>query len=157
MPVMAPALNEISRPRASDSEAPCAVRTLARTETFMPMKPAAPDRNRADQEADRDGPREKEAQNHEDDDADGGDRDVLAAEIRLRTLGDGAGDLLHAGGAGIGAEKLRGGDDPVDERQKTAKDDKPKTVHRSVSPNPVFVLDRARRRGFYGADHRQKE
>ena len=44
MPVMAPALNEMSRPRASDSEAPCAVRTLARTETFMPMKPAAPDR-----------------------------------------------------------------------------------------------------------------
>ena len=44
MPVMAPALNEMSRPRASDSEAPCAVRTLARTDTFMPMKPAAPDR-----------------------------------------------------------------------------------------------------------------
>ena len=41
---MAPALNEMSRPRARDSEAPCAVRTLARTETFMPMKPAAPDR-----------------------------------------------------------------------------------------------------------------
>ena len=44
MPVIAPALKEMSRPRASDSEAPCAVRTLARTETFMPMKPAAPDR-----------------------------------------------------------------------------------------------------------------
>ena len=43
MPVMAPALNEMSRPRASESEAPWAVRTLARTETFMPMKPAAPD------------------------------------------------------------------------------------------------------------------
>ena len=43
MPVIAPALNEMSSPRASDSEAPCAVRTLARTETFMPMKPAAPD------------------------------------------------------------------------------------------------------------------
>ena len=43
MPVMAPALNEMSRPRASESEAPCAVRTLARTETFMPMKPAMPE------------------------------------------------------------------------------------------------------------------
>jgi hypothetical protein len=43
MPVMAPALNAISSPPASDVVAACAVRTLARTETFMPMKPAAPD------------------------------------------------------------------------------------------------------------------
>ncbi len=34
----------MSRPPASDLVAACAVRTLARTETFMPMKPAAPDR-----------------------------------------------------------------------------------------------------------------
>ena len=34
----------MSRPPASDFIAACAVRTLARTETFMPMKPAAPDR-----------------------------------------------------------------------------------------------------------------
>ncbi len=34
----------MSRPPASDFVAACAVRTLARTETFMPMKPAAPDR-----------------------------------------------------------------------------------------------------------------
>ena len=43
MPVTAPALNEISRPSASDLVAACAVRTFARTETFMPMKPAAPE------------------------------------------------------------------------------------------------------------------
>ena len=43
MPVMAPALKAISSPPASDLVAACAVRTLARTETFMPMKPAAPD------------------------------------------------------------------------------------------------------------------
>jgi hypothetical protein len=43
MPVTAPALNEMSRPSASDLVAACAVRTLARTETFMPMKPAAPE------------------------------------------------------------------------------------------------------------------
>jgi hypothetical protein len=43
MPVTAPALNEISRPAPSDFVAACAVRTLARTETFMPMKPAAPE------------------------------------------------------------------------------------------------------------------
>ena len=34
----------MSRPPASDFVAACAVRTFARTETFMPMKPAAPDR-----------------------------------------------------------------------------------------------------------------
>ena len=33
----------MSRPAASDFVAACAVRTLARTETFMPMKPAAPE------------------------------------------------------------------------------------------------------------------
>jgi hypothetical protein len=44
MPVMAPDLNAISRPPASDLVAACAVRTLARTDTFMPMKPAAPER-----------------------------------------------------------------------------------------------------------------
>ena len=43
MPVTAPALNEMSRPAASDFVAACAVRTFARTETFMPMKPAAPE------------------------------------------------------------------------------------------------------------------
>ena len=44
MPVTAPDLKAMSRPPASDFVAACAVRTLARTETFMPMKPAAPDR-----------------------------------------------------------------------------------------------------------------
>ncbi len=44
MPVTAPERNAISSPPASDFVAACAVRTLARTETFMPMKPAAPDR-----------------------------------------------------------------------------------------------------------------
>ena len=44
MPVMAPDLNASSRPPASDLVAACATRTLARTETFMPMKPVRPDR-----------------------------------------------------------------------------------------------------------------
>ena len=41
MPVMAPDLKARSRPPASEPIAAWAVRTLARTETFMPMKPAA--------------------------------------------------------------------------------------------------------------------
>ncbi len=44
MPVTAPDLNATSRPPPSDWVAACAVRTLARTDTFMPMKPAMPDR-----------------------------------------------------------------------------------------------------------------
>ena len=39
----APARKAIDRPSASERVAACAVRTLARTETSMPMKPAAPD------------------------------------------------------------------------------------------------------------------
>ena len=43
MPVMAPDLKARSSPAASDCVEAWAVRTLARTETFMPMKPASPD------------------------------------------------------------------------------------------------------------------
>ncbi len=43
IPVIAPALKAISRPPASELIAAWAVRTLARTETFMPMKPASPE------------------------------------------------------------------------------------------------------------------
>ena len=75
----------MSRPPASDLVAACAVRTLARTETFIPMKPATPE-HRADHEPDRDRPRQQQAEADEDDDADRGDRRVLALEIGLRTL-----------------------------------------------------------------------
>ena len=45
MPVTAPDLNATSRPPARPLVAAAwAVRALARTETFMPMKPAAADR-----------------------------------------------------------------------------------------------------------------
>ena len=43
MPVIAPDLKAMSRPAARLLEAACAVRTLARTDTCMPMKPAAPE------------------------------------------------------------------------------------------------------------------
>ena len=97
MPVMAPALKAISRPPASDLVAACAVRTLARTETFMPMKPAAPDRIAPISEADRDQPAEQQPDDDEDHDADHADGGVLALQIGLRALADGGGDLLHFG------------------------------------------------------------
>ena len=43
MPVMAPPRNATSSAGPMPRVAACAVRTLARTETFMPMKPQAPD------------------------------------------------------------------------------------------------------------------
>ncbi|MCG3188499.1 MAG: hypothetical protein LKCHEGNO_00531 [Burkholderiaceae bacterium] len=43
MPVMAPPLNAMSSAGPMPCVAACAVRTLARTDTFMPMKPQAPD------------------------------------------------------------------------------------------------------------------
>ena len=44
MPVMAPARNAIVSPSCSPFCAAAAVRTLDRTEMFMPMKPATPER-----------------------------------------------------------------------------------------------------------------
>ena len=43
MPVTAPARKAIDEAGGEALEAACAVRTLARTETFMPTKPAAPE------------------------------------------------------------------------------------------------------------------
>ena len=43
MPVMAPPLKATSSASFMPLVAACAVRTLARTDTFMPMKPQAPD------------------------------------------------------------------------------------------------------------------
>ena len=95
MPVMAPALKASSRPPASELIAACAVRTLARTDTFMPMKPAAPDRTAPISEADRHQPAEQIADDQEDHDADDGDGGVLALEIGLRAFAHRRGDLLH--------------------------------------------------------------
>ena len=54
-----------------------------------------------DGEADRHRPRKQKPEHDEHDDADAGDGGVLALEIGLRALGDRAGNLLHAGGAGV--------------------------------------------------------
>ena len=102
MPVMAPALNASSRPPASEPIAACAVRTLARTETFMPMKPAAPDRMAPMAKPIAHQPAEEIADDQEDHDADDADRRVLALEIGLRALAHRGGDLLHPCAAGIG-------------------------------------------------------
>ena len=95
-PVTAPDLKAMSRPAASDSLAACAVRTLARTETFMPMKPAAPDRIAPMAKPIATSQRQQKAEADENDDADDADGEVLAAEIGLRALAHGRGNLLHS-------------------------------------------------------------
>src|SRR3979490_1865113 len=86
MPVMAPALKASSSPPASDVVAACAVRTLARPDTFMPKKPGRPGGNRADQKPDPNQQAEKVDQQHEDHDADQSDGHVLALQIGLRAF-----------------------------------------------------------------------
>ena len=95
-----------------------AVRTLARTETFMPMNPAVAGKDRADQKSDREQPGNEEAKGGEDGDADNGDRRILAFQIGLRALGDRPGDLLHARRTGIGGKQFRRCDHAVDDRIK---------------------------------------
>ena len=79
-----------------------AVRTLARTETCMPMKPAAPDSTAPIRKPIADQPAEQTADDDEDHDADDGDGGVLAREIGLRALLDRRGDLLHPALPGVG-------------------------------------------------------
>ena len=81
--------------------AACAVRTLARTETFMPMKPAAPDSTAPIAKPTATSHAEEVGREREDHDADDADRGVLALEIGLRAFAHGGRDLLHPRIAGI--------------------------------------------------------
>ena len=56
---------ELESPPASDLVAACATRTLARTETFMPMKPVAPDSTAPTAKPTRDQPAERKAEDDE--------------------------------------------------------------------------------------------
>ncbi len=125
MPVTAPERKAMSRPPASDFVAACAVRTLARTDTFMPMKPAAPDRIAPIAKPIATVQREQEAERDEHDDADAGDGHVLPAQIGLRAFGDRAGDLLHARGAGVRRHDAADRIDAVDDRQQSAENNQP--------------------------------
>ena len=69
--------------------AACAVRTLARTETFMPMKPAAPESTAPIRKPTATSQPSSRPSDHEDHDADDADGGVLALEIGLRALAHG--------------------------------------------------------------------
>ena len=126
MPVTAPDLKATSRPPPSDWVAACAVRTLARTETFMPMKPAAPDSTAPMAKPMATRMPEQIGDDDEQHDADDGDGRVLAAEIGLRAFGDGARDLLHALRAGVALHHVVDGPQAIGDRQETAQDNQEK-------------------------------
>ena len=115
------------------------MRTLARTDTFMPMKPATPDSTAPIRKPMATGQESRNPRMTKMTTPTSAMVRVLAAEIGLRALGDGAGDLLHARGAGIGGQELGRCDDAVDDRQHAAEDHEPYTVHRVVSPTIIFV------------------
>ena len=131
---MAPERKAMARPAPSDCEAACAVRTLARTETSMPMKPARPERIAPMAKPNAAVAESRYQASDEDDDADDGDGRVLAGQIGGGALADGAGDLLHAGVAGIGGEHGLDRPDGVDDAQHAAGDDEIKRKHSGFSP-----------------------
>ena len=66
-----------------------AVRTLARTDTFMPMKPAAPESTAPIRKPTATSQPRRMPSDHEDHDADDADGGVLALEIGLRAFAHG--------------------------------------------------------------------
>ena len=101
MPVMAPPLKATSSAGPMPLVAACAVRTLARTDTFMPMKPQAPDSTAPSTKPTARGHVEEDGDQDRQHHADDGDGLVLARQVGRGALLDGAGDLLHAGVAGV--------------------------------------------------------
>ena len=101
MPVIAPPLNATSSAGPMPLVAACAVRTLARTDTFMPMKPQAPDSTAPSTKPAAVRLVEEDEDQHREHDADDRNRLVLPRQICRRTLLDRTGDLLHARIAGV--------------------------------------------------------
>ena len=73
------------------------MRTLARTDTSMPMKPAAPDSTAPIRKPIATSQPNSQPTMTKIDRAGDGDGGVLPGEIGLRAFLDGGGDLLHAG------------------------------------------------------------
>ena len=110
MPVTVPPLKATDSAGAMPLFAASAVRTLARTATFMPMKPVMRRQHRADHEPDRHLRRPGRSVQWPataiataTTTATACDRRVLAAQVGRRALLDRRGDLAHA----VGARRLR--------------------------------------------------
>ena len=93
------------------------------------MKPAAPESTAPIRKPIAAVCRKQPPGEQEDDDADDGDGRVLAGEIGLRTLADGAGDFLHARIALVGRKDRLSRPDGVEDRKQAAGDDDVKHGH----------------------------
>ena len=97
----------------------------------------------ADGEADRHRPRKQEPKDDEDDDADAGDGHVLSLEIGLRPLGDRAGNLLHARGAGVRRHEAGDRVDAIDDGKQPTDDNQAQKHARKPRCNRRRRLSRA--------------
>ena len=130
----APALNAIASPALSPPRAACAVLTLARTETFIPMKPAAPDntapiRKPIATRSPRVSPSTIKTATPT-----SGDRAILAVEIGSGTDLHGARDLLHPGRPGVGGQYLAAGKPAIGQGQHATGDYQEVCGRHSESP-----------------------
>jgi len=96
MPVIAPPRKATSNAGPMPRVAACAVRTLARTETFMPMKPQAPDRTAPTTKPIALRPSRNIADQYGKHHANHGDGLVLPCQIGCCTGLNGRSNLLHA-------------------------------------------------------------
>ena len=99
---MAPALNAISRPPASDFDRRLRGADVGAHRDVHADEAGSARQDRADGKAGGDQPAEEISDDQEDHDADDADRRVLALEIGLRAFRDCGGDFLHPRVAGIG-------------------------------------------------------
>ena len=104
----------------------------------MPTKPVAPDRTAPSTKPAARQRAEEHKDNRCDDDADDGDRHVLAAQIGRGALLDRRGDLDHASVAGRGAEHLLAGENAVKQRHEAAADRDKYQIHGDECP-PLTV------------------
>jgi hypothetical protein len=107
---------------------------LARTDTFMPMKPATPDSTAPSRKPIATVMPSRQATQHEQHDADDGDGGVLPLQIGGRALLDRLRDLLHALIARVAGQDILRGDDAIGDGQR------PKRDHED-QPNGQQVMD----------------
>ena len=132
-PVTAPDLKATSRPPPSDWRRRLGGADVGAHRDVHADEAGRARKHRADGEADaRPGSPRRQAIDDEQDDADDGDRRVLAAQIGLRAFADRAGDLLHALRAGVALHDVVDGPQSIGDRAQAAQDDEDECGHCTV-------------------------
>jgi hypothetical protein len=142
IPVIAPARNARVNPFCRPTCAAAAVRTFDRTDMFIPMNPATPERTAPITNPTAEtGPR-----THRNDHPDDRYRGVLASQIGLCTVLDRCGNLLHLGVAGVGTKHLTTGDKAIHDGQKSKNDGDRDKIHGAAPPSWSINITRPRLR-----------